>query len=71
MKQVFDIVGKTLGLDASRITTESHFVDHLGADDWDTLEICEAIEKEMGVKITEEQGMKLRTVQDLINIVTK
>ena len=71
MKQVIEIVGKTLGIDTSRITPESHLVDHLGADDFDTLEVCEAIEKDMGVKITDEQGMKLKTVQDLINIVTK
>ena len=71
MKQVIEIIGKTLSIDPSRITAESHLVDHLGADDFDTLEVCEAIEKDMGVKITDEQGMKLKTVQDLINIVTK
>ena len=71
MKQVIEIIGKTLSIDPSRITPESHLVDHLGADDFDTLEVCEAIQKDMGVKITDEQGMKLKTVQDLINIVTK
>ena len=46
-------------------------MDHLGADDFDTLEVCEAIEKQMGVKITDEQGMKIRTVQDIIDLTNK
>ena len=71
MKQVIEIISKTLGIDTSRISPESHLVDHLGADDFDTLEVCEAIEKQMGVKITDEQGMKIRTVQDIINLTNK
>ena len=71
MKQVIEIIGKTLSIDTSRITAESHLVDHLGADDFDTLEVCEAIEKQMGVKITDEEGMKIRTVQDIINLTNK
>ena len=43
MKQVIEIIGKTLSIDPSRITAESHLVDHLGADDFDTLEVCEAM----------------------------
>ena len=69
MKQVIEIIGKTLSIDTSRITSESNLVDHLGADDFDTLEVCEAIGKEMGVKITDEQGMKIKTVQDIIDLV--
>ncbi len=71
MKQVIEIIGKTLSIDPSRITAESNLVNHLGADDFDTLEVCEAIEKHMGVKITDEQGMKIRTVQDIINLTNK
>ena len=71
MKQVIEIIGKTLSIDPSRITPESNLVDHLGADDFDTLEVCEAIERDMGVKITDEQGMKIRTVQDIINLTNK
>ena len=69
MKQVIEIIGKTLSIDPSRITAESNRVDHLGADDFDTLEVCEAIEKDMGIKITDEQGMKIKTVQDIIDLV--
>ena len=69
MKQVIEIIGKPLSIDRSRITAESHLVDHLGADDFDTLEVCEAIQKDMGVKITDEQGMKIKTVQDIIDLV--
>ena len=69
MKQVIEIIGKTLSIDSSRITAESNLVDHLGADDFDTLEVCEAIEKDMGIKITDEQGMKIKTVQDIIDLV--
>ena len=69
MKQVIEIIGKTLSIDPSRITAESNLVNHLGADDFDTLEVCEAIEKDMGIKITDEQGMKIKTVQDIIDLV--
>ena len=69
MKQVIEIIGKTLSIDPSRIKAECHLVEHLGADDFDTLEVCEAIQKDMGVKITDEQGMKIKTVQDIIDLV--
>ena len=69
MKQVIEIIGKTLSIDPSRITAESNLVNHLGADDFDTLEGWEGIEKEMGVKITDEQGMKIKTVQDIIDLI--
>ena len=70
-EKVIKVVSETLGVHADKITAESHLVDDLGADDFDTVEVVIAIEKALGVKIEDEDAEKIETVQDIIKLTKK
>ena len=67
--QVRKIVSKNLGIDESRITLDSKFVDDLGADSLDQVELIMALEEEFGVEIPDEAAEKVRTVSDAVNYI--
>jgi len=67
MESVIKIVSEYLEVD--NVKPESHLVDDLGADDFDTIELIIKVEKSLGVKISDEEGSNIKTVQDLINVV--
>jgi acyl carrier protein len=58
-----------LGVDRAEVTPEAVFVDDLGADSLDLVELIMAMEEEFGMEIADEDAEKLRTVQDVINFV--
>ena len=55
---------------SSEVTPEAVFVDDLGADSLDLVELIMAMEEEFGMEIADEEAEKLRTVQDVISFVT-
>ena len=67
MEEVIKIVSDYLQVDD--VKPESHLVDDLGADAFDTIEVVIKVEKELGVKIPQEVGDNIKTVQDLIDAV--
>ena len=67
MESVIKIVSDYLEVDD--VKTESHLVDDLGADDFDTLELIIKVEETLDVKISDKEGSNIKTVQDLINAV--
>lgn len=67
MEEVIKIVSDYLEVD--NVKPESHLVDELGADNFDTIELIIKVEKELGVKISDKVGKNIKTVQDLINAV--
>tara|TARA_Y200000002_G_C22590895_1_gene625169 strand:+ start:265 stop:480 length:216 start_codon:yes stop_codon:yes gene_type:complete len=67
MESVIKIVSDYLEVDD--VKPESHLVDDLGADDFDTLELIIKVEETLNVKISDEEGSNIKTVQDLINVV--
>ena len=67
MESVIKIVSESLEVD--NVKPESHLVDDLGADVFDTIEIIIKVEDKLGVKIHDEEGKNIKTVQDLINVV--
>lgn len=69
MSKVKKIIAEQLGVDESEIRSESHFVDDLGADSLDTVELVMAFEEEFGIEIPDEDAEKILTVQDAINYV--
>ena len=69
-EKIIEVISETLGVHIDKITAESHLVDDLGADDFDTVEVVIAIEKALGVKIADEDADKIKTVQDAIDIVS-
>ena len=68
--RVIDIVVEQLGLDRSKVKAESKFVDDLGADSLDTVELVMALEEEFDIEIPDDQAEKITTVQEAITFVT-
>ena len=71
MQTVIKIISEHLDVEQSKVTPEAHLVNDLGADSFDTVELVIQVEKATGVKISQEDGDKVQTVQDLINLVEK
>ena len=68
--KVIDIIVDKLGVERSEVTPEAVFVDDLGADSLDLVELIMAMEEEFGMEIADEEAEKLRTVQDVTTFVT-
>ncbi len=69
-QKVKDIIINELGVDAEKVTPEASFVEDLGADSLDTVELVMAFEEEFGMEIPDEDAEKLQTVGDAINYIT-
>ncbi|MDH4261969.1 MAG: acyl carrier protein [Spirochaetia bacterium] len=63
------IIAEQLGVDESEITPESHFIDDLGADSLDTVELVMALEEEFGIEIPDEDAEKIQTVGDVAKYI--
>jgi len=68
-EKVKELIAKQLGVDISQVTPEASFVEDLGADSLDTVELVMAFEEAFGVSIPDEDAEKIRTVQDAINYI--
>lgn len=58
-----------LGVDESKVTNESNFIDDLGADSLDTVELVMAFEEEFGAEISDTEAEKILTVGDAIKFI--
>ena len=67
--QVKQIVVDHLGIDESKVTPESKFIDDLGADSLDTVELVMAFEEEFGSEISDSEAEKILTVGDAIKFI--
>jgi acyl carrier protein len=67
--KVKDIIINELGVDADKVTREASFVEDLGADSLDTVELVMAFEEEFGMEIPDEDAEKLQTVGDAIDYI--
>ena len=67
--KVRDIVMDQLGSEADEVTLESTFIDDLGADSLDIVELIMAFEEEFNVEIPDEAAEKIKTVQDVVNYI--
>jgi acyl carrier protein len=63
-EKVKEIIVQQLGVDAEKVTAEASFVDDLGADSLDVVELVMAFEEEFGVEIPDEAAEKIATVKD-------
>jgi acyl carrier protein len=64
--KVKDIIAEELGVEKEKLTPEASFMEDLGADSLDTVELVMAFEKEFDIDIPDEEAEKLRTVGDAL-----
>ena len=68
-ERVKKIIAEQLGVNENEITNESSFVDDLGADSLDTVELVMALEEEFGTEIPDEDAEKITTVQQAVDYI--
>ena len=66
-EKVKSIITEQLGVKPEEVTNEASFIDDLGADSLDTVELVMAFEEEFDVEIPDDDAEKIRTVQDVID----
>ena len=67
--KVRDIIAEQLGIDSDEITMEASFVDDLGADSLDIVELIMALESEYDIEIPDEEAEKIATVGDVVEYI--
>jgi acyl carrier protein len=68
-EKVKQIVAEQLGVDEGQVTQNASFMDDLGADSLDTVELVMALEEEFDIEISDEDAEKIQTVNDAITYV--
>jgi acyl carrier protein len=68
--KIIKITAQTLGVEEAKVTSESRFVNDLGADSLDTVELMMAIEAEFDCNIPDEEASKIVTIADAVKYVS-
>lgn len=69
--KIKDIIVEQLGVDPEKVKTEASFIDDLGADSLDIVELVMAMEEEFDLEIPDEDAEKLKTVNDVQEYLAK
>ncbi|MCD6526774.1 MAG: acyl carrier protein [Desulfuromonas sp.] len=69
-ERVKKIVAEQLGVEEEQVTPEASFMDDLGADSLDTVELVMALEEEFDIEISDEDAEKIQTVKDATSYVS-
>ncbi len=69
-ERVKSIIVEQLGVSMEEVTPEASFIDDLGADSLDIVELIMALEEEYDLEIPDEDAEKIQTVKDVINYIT-
>jgi len=67
--KVKDLVGKQLSIDEKEITSDASFIEDLGADSLDTVELIMSLEEEFDIEIPDEEAEKIKTVQNVVDYI--
>ena len=70
-EKIKGVIAEQLGVKSEEVTDQAKFVDDLGADSLDTVELVMALEEEYGVEIPDEDAEKLTTVGEAIKYIEK
>ena len=70
-ERVKSIVAEQLGIGVDEINNESSFIDDLGADSLDTVELVMALEEDFDIEISDEEAENISTVQTAIDYINK
>ena len=70
LTKIKEIIIDKLGIEENKITLEARFIEDLGADSLDTVELVMALEEEFGTEIPDEEAEKITTVQLAIDYIT-
>lgn len=68
-EKVKKIIVEQLGVEETQVKPEAKFIDDLGADSLDTVELVMALEEEFGLEIPDEEAEKILTVQDAVRYI--
>lgn len=68
-ERVVDIIVEQLGVDKDQVVDDAKFVEDLGADSLDTVELVMALEEEFGAEIPDEEAEKLTTVSEAVKYI--
>ena len=68
-EKVKEIIVDQLGVDDKQVTTSASFIDDLGADSLDTVELVMALEEEFDIEIPDEEAEQITKVQDAIDYI--
>ena len=69
LEKVKEVIIEQLAVEEDAIKLETSFIDDLGADSLDTVELVMAFEEEFGCEIPDEEAEKIQTVQDAVNYI--
>ena len=67
--RIAELVADQLGADRDKVTPDAHFIDDLGADSLDTVELVMAFEEEFGVEIPDDAAESILTVKDAVSFL--
>ena len=70
-QRVKDIIVEQLGVNADQVTPEAKFIEDLGADSLDTVELVMALEEEFGIEIPDEDAEKITRVKEATDYIEK
>jgi len=69
-QRVREIVAEQLERDVNEVTNSASFIDDLGADSLDIVELVMKMEEEFGIEIPDEEAEKIKTVNDVVQYIT-